>query len=408
MPINDRLALAAGIGLVLPNRLLLQCGLRRRLDGWRVATGMVLRGEAATFVLSAFSIDIWSDAQPPPTLPDPQQARAHIAERLATFLSGEKEAHVHVRREPRSDRAQRCDGPAYTVRFERWLDGAARFVRPDCWTGDDCTRTCKDNAADVLLNIVCRVRPDGVTADLWLRANHIGIDGVPLQDIITRLQAAWGVVAAVTYPTPEEFAPHASPRACAGRPELAEIQAFIDFSPLLAWRQRENARLPEAMPIAAAILWRLARHPTFAPLRIGTTVEMPAMADLGRGVGVVVVQPAKYADRRDGLAHFVRDYNDQAKLTKRRRSGGCQTLDAAARLPARCEIALLRHALRGDAAFGSLGFTMIRDGKIFGAPLGDVGHPHGFIAIGSVALPTPDGRRVGCVTVKGPPQRIAG
>src|SRR5437763_815818 len=87
----DRLAVAAAIGLLLPNRLLLRCGLRRRLDGWRIATGMVLRGEAATFVLSAFSIDIWSDAQARPTLPGPQQARAHMAERLATFLSGERE-----------------------------------------------------------------------------------------------------------------------------------------------------------------------------------------------------------------------------------------------------------------------------------------------------------------------------
>ena len=49
---------------------------------------------------------------------------------------------------------------------------------------------------------------------------------------------------------------------------------------------------------------------------------------------------------------------------------------------------------------------MLRDAKVFGAPIGDVGHPDGFIAIGSVALPTRDERKVGCVTVKGPASRV--
>src|SRR5438094_312059 len=100
--IAERLALAAGVGLVLPNRVLLQLRLRKRLDGWRRAAGLVLRGEAATFVLSAFSLDLWSDTAPRPesaTLPVAQQ---HVAARLSKLLCDEADAHIHVRRGSRA------------------------------------------------------------------------------------------------------------------------------------------------------------------------------------------------------------------------------------------------------------------------------------------------------------------
>jgi hypothetical protein len=85
-----------------------------------------------------------------------------------------------------------------------------------------------------------------------------------------------------------------------------------------------------------------------------------------------------------------------------------KTIDAAGLIPARLETALLRHALdQGDKAFGSLALTILKDARVFGAPLADAGHADGFIALGSAALEAGDGRKVGCVTVKGPGQRIA-
>jgi hypothetical protein len=54
-----------------------------------------------------------------------------------------------------------------------------------------------------------------------------------------------------------------------------------------------------------------------------------------------------------------------------------------------------------------MALTMLKDAKVFGAPISEFGHAHGFIAVGSVALPARDGSRVGCVTVKGPEARIA-
>jgi hypothetical protein len=68
---------------------------------------------------------------------------------------------------------------------------------------------------------------------------------------------------------------------------------------------------------------------------------------------------------------------------------------------------LLKYALESDPrAFGTMGLTILKDAKVFGAPLGDAGHAHGFIAIGRMALPTSNGQRVGCVTIKGPRHRI--
>ena len=59
-----------------------------------------------------------------------------------------------------------------------------------------------------------------------------------------------------------------------------------------------------------------------------------------------------------------------------------------------------------DKTFGSLCVTIIRDAKVFVAPMTDLGLGHGFIAIGNTNLPAADGRRVTAVTIKGEPERI--
>jgi hypothetical protein len=397
--LRENAELAAGIGMALGNRLLLRAGLRRRVDGWRRAAGLVLRGEAATFVLSVFGLDVWSDAQKPLSL-SMEASQSHIAARLAKFLAGEAACFLCVKRGELEDRTEVCSGPSYTLGFAPWVEGPSRFVRPDTWVGEDCS-TQRTDSTDVLFNIICRVDPGGA-ADVWVRVNHIAIDGVPSQEIISRLEAAWGVSKDVAYPSPQAFAPYSGPRKCAGREGCIEMQTFIDFGPLLTWRKHENERLPETMTLSAAILWCLARCPAFSNIRFGTTVEVPATKGVGRGVGVIVVHPADYFHRKNGLARYVVDFNRQLKLTRQRASSGCQMLDAAGLISPTLATTLLRRALQGDRAFGSMGLTVIRDAKVFGAPLGDFGHPHGFMAIGGVGLPAGAGRKVGCVTIKGP------
>jgi hypothetical protein len=50
---------------------------------------------------------------------------------------------------------------------------------------------------------------------------------------------------------------------------------------------------------------------------------------------------------------------------------------------------------QGTSAFGSVGLTVLKDSKVFGAPLGDTGHANDFIAIGGISHEAADGKRVG-------------
>jgi hypothetical protein len=392
------LHLFAGICLILWNRLLLRLGVRRPVNGWRRGAGLVLKGEAAKFVLSAFHLDLLSD-EPSSSIRTLKQVQQHLSERLATFLQAESEFHILIRHDVDEHRVIPHSGPSYTLRFEPWVNGPARFIRPDLWTGEFGMSPIADTSP--VFEFVCRIDSDHF-ADLWLRINHVGTDGVPVQQMLSRLEKAWGVGKPLIVPSCKEFEPHTSPRFSPGRTGTVEVQTFIDFSRLLAWRKHQNEKLVETMTFSAALMWWLARHETFSGIYFGTTVEIP------QGVGVVVVRPADYFDRPDGLARYVKEFNRQLELTRQRKSAGCKTLNAAAHLPAKLEKTLLHHALdQGTRAFGSVGLTILKDAKIFGAPLGDTGHVNGFIALGSVALESADGKRVGCVVVKGPREQIS-
>jgi hypothetical protein len=400
--LSTRAIFVAGIALVVFNRVLIAAKIRRRPDGWRRGAGLVLRDSASKFVLSAFGLNIWSDVLPPNPA-SAKETEEHLAARLANFLAGEKEMHRRVRRTRDADLIENLSRPSYSLRFEPWIDGPGRFARPEFWNSPAAK---PHESIDDLLDFVCRIDSAG-RADVWVRANHVGIDGVPVQEMLSRLEAAWGSASQIIFPTGAEFAPHATARTFPGRDGLVEIQTFIDFAPLVAWRKKENAILPEPMTLSAAILWSLARLPEFSRIIAGSTVEIPPADGLDRCVGVVVVRPGDYLDRPNGLRDYVRDFNRQVNRTRQRRSLGCKTLDAAALIPAKIETHLLRQALdQGGWAFGGMALSIIRDAKIFGAPIADTGQASGFIALGSITLPTRDGRQVGCVTIKGPINRI--
>lgn len=387
--------LAAGVALVGANRIALRAGLRRRIDGWRRGAGLVLRGEAAHFTLSAFGLGVEGGA-----------TRATIGERLDQFLRNERAAHVRVVRGPHEDRAETTGGPCYSLNVVPAVRGPARFVPPLEWEGEPRSEPALPAGAVPLLNIVCRT--DGPTTDLWMRINHVGADGVPMQELLNRLEAAWGQPGSTVFPGPDEFAPFEAPRPIPGRPELAQAQAFLDFSPLLAWRSRENARLPRPMTVAAALQWCLARRPGFARSHMGSTVEVAPRAHLQRGVGVVVVRPADYPSTPQGLAQYAMDFGRNVELTRTRASASCKTLDALAFAPAGVARALLHRAVeRGGSAFGDLGLTILKDARVFVAPIGDVAHTAGFVSVGSMSLPTAKGSPVGCLWIKGPRERIA-
>lgn len=394
--------LVAAAGSVVVNRALLRLGLRRRIDGWRRAAGLVLAGEESTFILSAFGLDpLASEPEANPAVARPGDAtESRVAERFAEFLTRSPVSHVEVTVLPGEHRAQTSSGPCYTLGFEAWVDGPRRFLPPTSWRGQPELGHGLRPGIEPLFNAVLRLSPTG-ECDIWCRFNHVGTDGVPAQELLTALETSWGA-RDIAYPTPEQFASFGVPRPSPGRPGVVESFRFLDFGPLMAWRKCQNAFMAEQMTLSAAISWKLGRHPAFAHHYIGSTVEVAPLPRLGRGVGIVSLRPTDYATDQTGLEKFVRAFNRQIDLNRKRRSEGCRTLDALALMPARRAEMVLRHALdRQPAAFGAIGVTVLKDAKVFGAPLASVGHGRGFLAFGSVSLQTDQGGRVGCVGIKG-------
>ena len=380
----ERIELAIGIVLVLWRRLLMALHLAKLRDGWRRGAGIALRGQEATFVLSAFGLSANEKI---------------VKDCLEQLLSDESAYHLAIQADKYEDWVVPQSTTSFTWRCEGWQDGWSRFVRPDTWQGvvhglapDKVNQKC-------LFNFVVRAGVHDV-CDVWMRVNHVGIDGVLAQELLSKLEKALGK-GEVIFPGFEQFQTVMTPKVVEGRPQAIELQLFLDLRPLVEWRRQQNARLNQNMTLSAALLWWLATHDAFRQLRMGTTVDLAANEGCGRGVGVIVIRPGAFLKQPDGLALYVQQFNQQLEQTRSRQDAGTRTLNAAAALPARFERALLRHALRSNTAFGHLGLTVLRNASVFGAPIADVGHDHGFIALGNVSLPTESGAPVASITVKG-------
>lgn len=366
--------------------------LRRRLDGWRRSAGLVLRGMESTFVLSAFGLRLPGSSTHSP--------EALLLDGLRSFFEAESIPRVRVRRGTTQNCPEAFPSVSFSLGFEQWADDPARFIRPARWDAN-LRHTDATPEHAVMVELVARVSPDRCV-DLWGRVNHVAIDGAAMQESFTRLEQKWGSDLSVKFPSVEAFGGYQGPRSVEGREDLEERQAFVDFSRLIDWRGKANKLLPEPMTLSAAFLWCLSRHTFFAPIQMGTTVDIPPVAGLGRGVGVISIRPAGFPNTVDGLRQYVARFNQEMRRTRERRSRGCRLLDATAALPARCARALLHRGLLSGKPFGSLAVSMLKDARVFGAAIGEVGHADGFIAIGSVALDAQDGRKVGCVSIKAP------
>jgi hypothetical protein len=380
----ESLRLAAALSLVLWNRSLNSAGLRKPKDGWRRGAGVALRGVESTFVLSSFGL---------------QGTEHEIQERLLRLLHREPDYHVVIQTCKFEDRPLSYSSATFTIRSEQWQEGWGRFVCPDNWDGELHGIASSEIHHKCLLNFVLRSHSSGI-CDVWMRVNHVGLDGVLAQQLLTKFEAE-SDRDEVVFPRHEQFVSKFSPKVVEGRASAIELQTFIDLTPLLEWRRLQNKKLGENMTFSAAILWCLAKHDSFRKLRMGTTVDLAPTDECGRGVGVVVITPNDFMKKPNGLAKFVKAFNRQLEQTRQRTSEAMKVLNAAAAIPAQYERLVLRHALKSNQAFGNLGLTILRDASVFGAPIGEIGHDHGFIAIGSAQLPTQDGGRVACISIKG-------
>ena len=120
------------------------------------------------------------------------------------------------------------------------------------------------------------------TVDLWVSAHHVGLDGVPLQDLLDRLERRWGAGEIVAFPLPAPGRAFIDPHPChvPGEREVDQLVTFVDLSPVFALRKDFNARHARAsgehVTFATLIAWLLSQEPEFAGVRIASTVDVAA------------------------------------------------------------------------------------------------------------------------------------
>jgi len=468
------------LGSVLTGKALIACGLRRPPEGWRRTLGILLRSEPTRFALSAFGLhaaDAGTAAQGRASVERllAERLRAYLdGQSDAHFLLEWRDAVTIRHRTPSVDvvllrfsasgdlqniepyLAAGTDGTAAdrdqvhraiiaayngtrllpeidrprAVRMSVDSPYARRVLSACCLSFEDVDlsdpasrfRPPSFHARRTLgfgfLSVVMRMAADRRTVDVWMSAHHVGLDGVPLQELLTGLEQAWGVSQATVFPAADCHQPFMEPRRCSvpGEREVDEMLAFVDFSPVLALREELNERYAAMVggPVTfgALLAWLLNGEPVFAGVRVASTVDVAASGGYDRDVDVVPLRPADYATDGSpwaGFVEFVREFNRLVALSRTRTSPLRQGMQTAGLLPAWAHAQAVRsNPASLDDAFGSLCVTIVRDAKVFVAPMTDLGLGRGFFAIGNASLPSVDGRTVTSVSIKGDAGTIAG
>jgi hypothetical protein len=256
------------------------------------------------------------------------------------------------------------------------------------------------------------------SVDLWVSAHHVGLDGVPLQDLLNRLETRWGVVEVTAFPEARCGSAYHGPESCpvTGERPVDHLITFVDLLPLIVLRRQLNARHARqtggAITFGAVFGWLLSQEPEFSGVRIASTVDVRASSRYERDVDVVSLRAADYATGEapwSGFVEYAREFNRLIAAARVRTSPVRLGMQTAGLMPAWAHATLVRADPASlDETFGTLCVTIVRDARVFVAPMTDIGLRHGFFAIGSISLPTASGARVACVSIKGEAGRIAG
>jgi hypothetical protein len=461
------------LGTVLTGKTLIACGLRRPPEGWRRTIGILLRSEPTRFALSGFGlhVDSLDESHLAERLRTYLESQADAHYRLewhdvVTVRQPSKSVDVVVLRfgadgelldiEPHLTGNSEADGSARArhdvhravvaaynrtrllpeveraLALGRAVDGAYahRVLSACCLSFDDADLSdpqvrfrppdfrSRRTLGFGYLSVVIRRQPDRRTVDVWMSAHHVGLDGVPLQELVAGLERDFGVAAPPIFPYADSDRPFMEARVCScpGERDVHELLTFVDLSPVLALRDQLNERYAGALgrpvTLGALLAWLLNGEPEFAGVRIASTVDVAASGGYERDVDVVPLRPADFAAGSDpwsGFVEFVTEFNRLIALSRARMSPLRRGMQTAGLLPPWVHSRAVRSTPAAlDDTFGSLCVTIIRDAKVFVAPMTDLGLGHGFFAIGNAELPSAGGGRVASVSIKGDAGTIAG
>jgi hypothetical protein len=284
-----------------------------------------------------------------------------------------------------------------------------------------------------ILTVVCRVAPSAdasgsadsqvALVDLWLQFSHPAIDGAPAQDLVDRLKAAWQLASPLRVPAARVgwWSPPALCSTSARSPRAARYftQGFIDLSAVLAARRelKEHPRAGESTPsLAGMLVWGLSLNPRLSALKFAVTVDVPAQGDWERTMGIALTRPQRFRRQtspRSGslglmgeFALFQRDLTEQIAATRERRGASHELLQSLALVSPALYPLVLRLLPRGlEALVGGAVVSVVRTAEIVLLAL-DEHARDGSIGVGSLLVPTDDGRRVGSVCIKGTYEQV--
>ena len=264
-----------------------------------------------------------------------------------------------------------------------------------------------------MLNVAARFTPDFSEVDLWCQFNHVAVDGLPMQEFLTRLKKDWGEAAPVKYPPCSKSIFNGAQIRYADEHKFRAL-CFTDFKPLLTVRKYLNSHYQEAMggeaSVAGLIMWGLTRHKSYVKQKILLPVDA-GEKDGDRNLGFVIIRPRTNAgqgkDIIEDYCKFQKELHRRMELA-RNGSGAVTEFLALCTMMQPIGYRLARYIWpQGlDEALGTVGLSILRDAEIFISPLTEF-QSGGFIAVGNLALPTVDGGTAAAVSVAGTRRQVA-
>jgi len=263
-----------------------------------------------------------------------------------------------------------------------------------------------------LLNIICRFTPDLSEADLWMQYHHVPVDGMPMQDMLTKLKQEWGAVGLIKYPCLSSAA--ARPEIFYFGNKIFRARIFVSFEKIIKLRKYLNehyfAAMGGSVTFMSLIIWGLSHDDYFKNQKflIPAVSMNPDFPD-ENNISLMFIRPCRYFDANNPLKGFLKyqhEFNMRAFSTKMGQSESDEILKLLAMLhPWFFKLCnTLMPKIMGEVS-GGAGITMLRDSEMFISPLTSL-QLCGFIALGNMRMPTEDGKTAGAISICGSRKQV--
>lgn len=261
------------------------------------------------------------------------------------------------------------------------------------------------------LNIHCRFNENYNDIDMWIQFHHAIFDGVPAQEIISKLRKEWGITRASQYPSMDFCNKPERIRASLKNSAINDNASYIktkamDFTPLIKARKNLIINplpgIESPVTLASMIAWGLSFTQDFKNVKFSIPNDLKARQGYKRTLGAVFTAPWAYKQKKDNKKAFIdyeMDFNTSlAKMEQR--TGECfKFMDYCKYTPLWSMEKAFKIAPQMIEEFvGTAVITIVKDSEIFLAPRPDI-FSKCVIAIGNMMIPSSDGRLLGAVSI---------